>query len=115
MHDVFHVEKLLTAYGHDWHLFPTADKLIPNDDPVANDLGDYYDEQYEVEKLIGHWYDLKGNLQFWYHVFKIQRVIWFFLPSRDLKCHKWLWKARVRNLVEKRKWQKYCNVLDNPP
>lgn len=48
-HDVFHVKKLLLAYEHDWHLFPTSNDLVPDDNPVADDLGDYYDEEYEVK------------------------------------------------------------------
>ncbi|KFH71187.1 hypothetical protein MVEG_01489 [Podila verticillata NRRL 6337] len=63
-HDVFHVEKLLPAYGRDRHLFPTTDIPIPDDDPVTNDLGDYYEEEYDVDKLVAHRYDSKGNLQY---------------------------------------------------
>ncbi|KAG0007696.1 hypothetical protein BGZ82_005198, partial [Podila clonocystis] len=48
-HDVFHVEKLLPAYDRDRNLFPTSDGPIPDDDPVTDDLGDYYEEQYKVE------------------------------------------------------------------
>ena len=63
-HNVFHVEKLLPAYDWDQLLFLTSDGPVANDDPVTNDLGDYYDEEYEVETLISHWYDSKGNLQY---------------------------------------------------
>jgi len=53
-HDVFHVEKLLPAYGRNRCLFPNADKPIPDDNPVTDDLGDYYEEEYEVEKSVAH-------------------------------------------------------------
>jgi hypothetical protein len=45
-------------------LFPNADKPIPDDDPVTDNLGDYYEEEYEVKKLVAHQYNLKGNLQY---------------------------------------------------
>ncbi len=63
-HDVFHVEKLLPAYGRDQLLFPTSDEPIPDDDPVTDDLGDYYKDEYDVEKLVAHRYDSKGDLQY---------------------------------------------------
>jgi hypothetical protein len=63
-HDVFHVEKLLPAYSRDQDLFPTSDDPVPDDTPVSDNLGDYYNEEYEVEKLIAHRYDLQGNLQY---------------------------------------------------
>lgn len=66
-YDVFHVEKLLPAYARDSDLFPSSDKPVPDNDPVTDDLGDYYDEEYEVEKLINHRYDSKGNLQYKVH------------------------------------------------
>ena len=66
-HNVFHVEKLLPAYDQDRLLFPTSDGAVPDKDPVTNDLGDYYEEEYEVERLVGHWYDSKGNLQYKVH------------------------------------------------
>ena len=63
-HNVFHVEKLLPAYDRDRLLFPTSDGPVPDKDPVTDDLGDYYEEEYEVERLVGHRYDSKGNLQY---------------------------------------------------
>ncbi|KFH70465.1 hypothetical protein MVEG_03315 [Podila verticillata NRRL 6337] len=72
-HDVFHVEKLLPAYGRDRNLFPTADEPVLDDDPVTDDLGDYYEEEYEVEKLLAHRYDSKGNLQYKVRWFKFSK------------------------------------------
>jgi hypothetical protein len=63
-HDIFHVKKLLPTYECDWYLFLISDNPVPDDDPITNDLGDYYDEKYEVKKLITHWYDSKGDLQY---------------------------------------------------
>jgi hypothetical protein len=63
-HDVFHVEKLLPAFDRDPNLFPNADEIVPDDDPVTDDLGKYYDKEYEVEKLVSHRYDSKGHLQY---------------------------------------------------
>jgi hypothetical protein len=63
-HDVFHVEKLLPAHSRDQDLFPTSDDPVPDDTPVSDNLGDYYNEEYEVEKLITHRYDPQGNLQY---------------------------------------------------
>ncbi|KAF9300506.1 hypothetical protein BG003_003180, partial [Podila horticola] len=74
-HDVFHVEKLLPAYGRDRLLFPTPDEPVPDDDPVTDDLGDYYEEEYDVEKLIAHRYDSKGDLQY--------KVRWLEYPGQD--------------------------------
>ncbi|KAG0006779.1 hypothetical protein BGZ81_005291, partial [Podila clonocystis] len=58
---------LLPAYDRDRDLFPTSDEPIPDDDPVTDDLGDYYEDDYEVEKLVAHRYDSKGNLQYKVH------------------------------------------------
>jgi len=63
-HDVFHVEKLLPAHARDQDLFPTSDEPVPDDAPVTDNLGDYYNEEYEVEKLVAHRYDSKGDLQY---------------------------------------------------
>jgi len=64
VHDVFHVEKLLPAHVRDPELFPTADEPVPDDEPVTDDLGTYYDEEYEVEKLVAHRFDSNNNLQY---------------------------------------------------
>jgi hypothetical protein len=45
-------------------LFLTSDKSIPDDDPVSDDLGDYYKDECDIEKLVAHCYDSKGNLQY---------------------------------------------------
>ena len=63
-HDVFHVEKLLPCYDRDPVLFPMADDPMPDDEPVTDDLGDYYEQEYEVERLVSHRYDTEGNLQY---------------------------------------------------
>lgn len=63
-HDVFHVEKLLLAHERDQELFPTSDEPIPDDSPITDDLGDYYEDEYEVQKLLAHRFDSKGNLQY---------------------------------------------------
>ena len=72
-HDIFHVKKLLPAYGHNQNLFRMADKPVLNDEPVTDDLGDYYKEEYEVKKLLAHHYDSKGNLQYKVHWFKFSK------------------------------------------
>lgn len=74
-HDVFHVEKLLPAYGCDWLLFPTPNEPVPNNDPVTDNLGDYYEEEYDVEKLVAHHYNSKGELQY--------KVWWLEYPGQD--------------------------------
>ena len=63
-HDVFHVKKLLPAYGHNQLLFPNSSEPVPDDDPVTNDLGNYYEEEYYVKKLVAHHYDSNGALQY---------------------------------------------------
>ena len=67
VHDVFHAEKLLPAYPRDHDLFPTADEPIPDDLPVTDDLGEYYEIEYEVEKIVTHRYDKNGLLQYLVH------------------------------------------------
>jgi hypothetical protein len=63
-HDVFHVEKLLPAHERDQELFPTSDEPLPDDSPVTDDLGDYYEAQYEVEKILAHRFNSKSELQY---------------------------------------------------
>jgi hypothetical protein len=63
-HDVFHVEKLLPAYYRDQDLFPTSDDPVPDNDPVSDDLGEYYSDQYEVKKLLAHRFTAKNELQY---------------------------------------------------
>ncbi|KAF9109066.1 hypothetical protein BGW39_005230, partial [Mortierella sp. 14UC] len=63
-HDVFHVEKLLLANERDQELFPTTDDPIPDDSPVTDDLGEYYEAEYEVDKIVNHRYDSNGRLQY---------------------------------------------------
>lgn len=63
-HNVFHVEKLLPAFDRDPNLFPNSDEPVPDVDPITDDLGEYYDKEYEVEKLVSHRYDSKGHLQY---------------------------------------------------
>ena len=62
--NTFHVEKLLPAYDRDPALFPTADDPVPDDEPVTDDLGIYYDKEYEVERLVSHHFDSHGQLQY---------------------------------------------------
>jgi hypothetical protein len=38
--------------------------VLDDDDSVTSDLGDYYEVEYEVEKLLAHCYDSKGKLQY---------------------------------------------------
>ena len=64
VHDVFHVEKLLPAYPRDRHLFPNSDEAVPDEEPVTDDLGEYYEEEYEVEKVVRHRYVNSGQLQY---------------------------------------------------
>ena len=66
-HDVFHVEKLLLAHNRDQDLFPTADDPIPDESPVTDDLGKYYEAKYEVDKFVSHRYDPQGRLQYKVH------------------------------------------------
>ena len=75
VHDVFHVEKLLPAYSRDRLLFPTSDEPIPDEDPVSDDLGAYYQKEYDVERLVTCRYDSKGNLQY--------RVKWLEFPKNQ--------------------------------
>jgi transposase InsO family protein len=63
-HDVFHVEKLLPAHERDQDLFPSSDVPVTDDSPVTDDLGDYYEDEYEVQKLLAHRFDSNGNLQY---------------------------------------------------
>ncbi|KAF9405091.1 hypothetical protein BGZ94_003764 [Podila epigama] len=62
-HDVFHVEKLIPAHDRDPKVFPYADKHESDQDPIEDDIGDYYDEEYEVEKIVSHRFDSRKRLQ----------------------------------------------------
>jgi len=63
------VEKLLLAYPRDPDLFPASDESVVDNAPITDDLGDYYEEEHEVERLLAHRFDPNGKLQYrvrWY-------------------------------------------------
>jgi hypothetical protein len=73
-------------------LFPNANELIPNDDPVTDDLGDYYEEEYEVKKLVAHRYNSKGNLQY--------KVKWLNFPEDHISWQTLKDVASAPNVIQ---------------